>query len=162
MLLGGTLPHYEASWQHRRGFQVQDTHQPVLPPSRQRHTALKIWDIKPGCLEGTEKEHAQAQQQPALAIAAKGIKQFAKRHYRTNEDGKGRCNRRQIRNAFPIAGALARFEKNQRRQRDGAVGQGYSSPWLGDALEFIHGQPPQRGVSHGHVDEDTDDDSDDS
>ncbi|KAI9041896.1 uncharacterized protein KD926_006442 [Aspergillus affinis] len=81
-------------------------------PHLSKETTLKIWDMNLMRLAGIEAERAKAKQQPPLTIDVKGIKRFAKRHYRFNEDGKGRWNGRQIRNAFLIASALAHFEKD--------------------------------------------------
>ncbi|KAJ5580213.1 uncharacterized protein N7459_006198 [Penicillium hispanicum] len=77
-----------------------------------RKDTLKIWDMNLHRLKEIEKQRAEAKQQPVLTIDEKGIAKFAKRHYRTNEDGKGRWNGRQIRNAFLIASALAHFERD--------------------------------------------------
>ncbi|KAL2842871.1 hypothetical protein BJX68DRAFT_270501 [Aspergillus pseudodeflectus] len=90
-------------------------------PHLDKDTTLKIWDMNLSRLAEIEKEHAQTQQQLALAIDVKGIRRFAKKHYRSNEDGKGRWNGRQIRNAFLIAAALARFEKNHPQRAAYAV-----------------------------------------
>ncbi|PWY87579.1 hypothetical protein BO70DRAFT_427501 [Aspergillus heteromorphus CBS 117.55] len=80
-------------------------------PHLKRDTTLKIWDMNLQRLAAIESERAKVGQQPSLTIDSKGIKRFAKKHYRENEDGKGRWNGRQIRNAFLIASALAHFEK---------------------------------------------------
>ncbi|KAK1144153.1 hypothetical protein N8T08_005815 [Aspergillus melleus] len=81
-------------------------------PHLSKETTLKIWEMNLMRLAGIEAERAKAKQQPPLTIDIKGIKRFAKKHYRLNEDGKGRWNGRQIRNAFLIASALAHFEKD--------------------------------------------------
>jgi hypothetical protein len=81
-------------------------------PHLNEKTALAIWKVNINRLKDVETKHAMLNNDRPLTIDERGIRKFAKHHFRTNEDGKGRWNGRQIRNAFLIASALAQFEKD--------------------------------------------------
>ncbi|KAL4886280.1 hypothetical protein BJY04DRAFT_178805 [Aspergillus karnatakaensis] len=80
-------------------------------PELTRKQNRKIWELNLDRLEKIEAQRAEATGQPPLNIDVAAIKQFAKDHYKQNLNGRGRWNGRQIRNAFLIASALARYEQ---------------------------------------------------
>ncbi|KAL6230351.1 hypothetical protein BDW75DRAFT_244904 [Aspergillus navahoensis] len=80
-------------------------------PHLDEDTTMRIWEMNLRRLHEIEEEHAKATGQPPLTIDDKKIRKFAMKHFRNHENGKGRWNGRQIRNAFLIASALAHFEK---------------------------------------------------
>jgi hypothetical protein len=81
-------------------------------PHLNEETAMAIWKVNLRRLQATASKCSEELKEPPLTIDVRGIKKFAKQHFRSNEDGKGRWNGRQIRNAFLIASALAQFEKD--------------------------------------------------
>ncbi|KAJ5935487.1 hypothetical protein N7466_005034 [Penicillium verhagenii] len=80
------------------------------PHLNEKHTK-EIWKVNMDRLKIIEEQRASMNNEPPLTINERGIRKFAKNHFRNNMDGKGRWNGRQIRNAFLIASALAQFEK---------------------------------------------------
>ncbi|KAL4759188.1 ATP-binding protein [Aspergillus foveolatus] len=80
-------------------------------PDLGKRETRKIWKLNLDRLRAIEEERAATTGKPALTIDVDGIKNFALEHYKSNQQGKGRWNGRQIRNAFLVASALARYEK---------------------------------------------------
>ena len=71
----------------------------------------KIWEVNLDRLAAIEEEHDGGRK--PLSIDCEGILAFAKKHFTKSENGKGRWNGRQIRNAFLIASALAHYERTR-------------------------------------------------
>jgi hypothetical protein len=86
-------------------------HVSLYYPHLDEDTTMKIWEMNLRRLHEIEEEHAKATGQPPLTIDDEKIRKFAMKHFHNHENGKGRWNGRQIRNAFLIASALAHFEK---------------------------------------------------
>ncbi|KAL4911439.1 hypothetical protein BDW74DRAFT_172902 [Aspergillus multicolor] len=82
-------------------------------PSLDEESTKQIWKLNLDRLKTVEEERAAATCQTPLTIDVKGIKRFAMKHYKYSERGRetSKWNGRQIRNAFLIASALARYEK---------------------------------------------------
>lgn len=80
-------------------------------PHLDENDTIAIWKVNMERLKSIEKQRAHLNNEPPLSINERAIRKFAKKHFRNNEDGKGRWNGRQIRNAFLIASALAQFER---------------------------------------------------
>lgn len=78
----------------------------------------RIWEINITRLKQMEAEQSALTNQPPLKIDEDRILKFAENHHRKSPQGRnGRrpWNGRQIRNAFLIAAALARFERQTRK-----------------------------------------------
>ncbi|RAK96589.1 uncharacterized protein BO80DRAFT_429008 [Aspergillus ibericus CBS 121593] len=87
-------------------------HVSLYYPHLKRTQTERIWQMNLKRLHEIEAEQSRITGQPPMTVDHSGILDFAKDHYRTGKDsGKGVWNGRQIRNAFLIASALARFEK---------------------------------------------------
>ncbi|KAJ1713082.1 hypothetical protein NYO67_4749 [Aspergillus flavus] len=71
----------------------------------------KIWEVSLDRLAAIEEEHGGGRK--PLSIDREGILAFAEKHFTKRENGKGRWNGRQIRNAFLIASALAQNERTR-------------------------------------------------
>ncbi|RMZ48477.1 hypothetical protein CA14_009495 [Aspergillus flavus] len=71
----------------------------------------KIWEVNLDRLAAIEEEHGGGRK--PLSIDREGILAFAEKHFTKRENGKGRWNGRQIRNAFLIASALAHYERTR-------------------------------------------------
>ncbi|RDW93390.1 ATP-binding protein [Aspergillus mulundensis] len=80
-------------------------------PNLGKRETKRIWKLNLDRLKTIEDERATATNQAPLTIDVDGISKFAVQHYNESQQGKGRWNGRQIRNAFLIASALARYEK---------------------------------------------------
>ncbi|KAE8340627.1 P-loop containing nucleoside triphosphate hydrolase protein [Aspergillus arachidicola] len=77
----------------------------------------KIWEVKLDRLATIEEEHGGGRK--PLSIDRDGIVAFAKKHFTKSENGKGRWNGRQIRNAFLNASTLAHYERTHNIKKDG-------------------------------------------
>lgn len=80
-------------------------------PNLGKRETNRIWKLNLDRLRSIEEERATSTDYKALTIDVDGIKKFAADHYNEHEQGKGRWNGRQIRNAFLIASAFARMKK---------------------------------------------------
>ncbi|PWY79524.1 P-loop containing nucleoside triphosphate hydrolase protein, partial [Aspergillus sclerotioniger CBS 115572] len=89
-------------------------HVSLYYPHLKPNQTEKIWQINLKRLGEIEAEQSRITGQPPMTVDYNGILEFARDHYRKGRDsGKGVWNGRQIRNAFLIASALARFEMGQ-------------------------------------------------
>ncbi|KAB8276179.1 P-loop containing nucleoside triphosphate hydrolase protein [Aspergillus minisclerotigenes] len=86
---------------------------PYLDPGQTE----KIWEVNLDRLAATEEEHDGGRK--PLSIDRDGILAFAKKHFTKSENGKGKWNGRQIRNAFLIASALAHYERTRGIKKGG-------------------------------------------
>ncbi|KGO73980.1 ATPase, AAA-type, core [Penicillium italicum] len=86
-------------------------HMTLYYPHLNESDTRAIWKVNMERLKGIEEQRARLNNKPPLSINERAIRKYAREHFRNNEDGKGRWNGRQIRNAFLIASALAHFEK---------------------------------------------------
>lgn len=90
-------------------------------PELAKPQSLKIWEMN---LERTRKidlERTRTQTMPGLVIDEEDIKSYAEIHWIENQNGVGKWNGRQIRNAFQTASALALYEahmKNAKQLRE--------------------------------------------
>jgi hypothetical protein len=87
-------------------------HVSLYYPHLTKKQTEKIWEVNLLRLISIEKEKEKMPGQKALRIDWNGIMDYATEHFESNEQDKGRWNGRQIRNAFLIASALARYDKS--------------------------------------------------
>ncbi|PYI01883.1 hypothetical protein BO78DRAFT_401010 [Aspergillus sclerotiicarbonarius CBS 121057] len=88
-------------------------HVSLYYPQLKRSQTEKIWQTNLDRLSDIEEEQSRMTGQSPMAVDRDGILEFAREHYRKGKDsGKGVWNGRQIRNAFLIASALARFDNS--------------------------------------------------
>ncbi|OJJ48282.1 hypothetical protein ASPZODRAFT_61950 [Penicilliopsis zonata CBS 506.65] len=96
-------------------------HVSLYYPHLKRNQTEKIWQINLRRLTQIEEEQSRITGQPSMTVDHDGIMDFAREHYQKGrESGNGVWNGRQIRNAFLIASALARFEKSRSPQQQPA------------------------------------------
>ncbi|KAE8371433.1 hypothetical protein BDV26DRAFT_302779 [Aspergillus bertholletiae] len=90
-------------------------HVSLYYPHLKRHQTERIWQLNLQRLAEIEEEQTKITNKPVLSVDHDGIMDFAKEHYqKCKESGQGLWNGRQIRNAFIIASALARYEKSRK------------------------------------------------
>ncbi|PIG79054.1 hypothetical protein AARAC_008060 [Aspergillus arachidicola] len=77
----------------------------------------KIWEVSLDRLATIEEEHGGGRK--PLLIDCDGIVAFAKKHFTKSENGKGRWNGRQTRNAFLNASTLAHYERTHNIKKNG-------------------------------------------
>ena len=84
-------------------------HMSLYYPPLERDQTIAIWDMNIDRAQKIDAQEVKVTKQLAMVIDRNKLKKFAGRHYDATEQGSGRWNGRQIRNAFQIATALAHY-----------------------------------------------------
>ena len=93
-------------------------HMSLYYPPLKRKQTIAIWEMNLDRAVKIDAQEVKVTNQPAMVIHRAQLIEYAGRHFDDTDQGSGRWNGRQIRNAFQIATALAHFtaeEENKKR-----------------------------------------------
>lgn len=92
-------------------------HMSLYYPPLERDQTIAIWESNLDRAVAIDAQEVEVTKRPAMVINRRELIEYAGKHFDETDQGSGRWNGRQIRNAFQIATALAHFTAEEENKK---------------------------------------------